>query len=219
MTKTNRSEGFEVTITLSDVSLEGSLWSSDQSKRVVLFSHGSGSSRHSPRNNFVANILRQSGIGTLIFDLLTETEDMDFKSRFNIPLLTQRLIGTTRWLINQYKSERYSIGYFGASTGAAAAFEAAASLPTEIHAVVSRGGRPDLAMEYLPRVKAPSLLIIGESDDQVIDLNRLAYDQLKCKKEIVIVPGATHLFEEPGALEQVAELSARWFSRYLTQGP
>ncbi|MFI5303362.1 MAG: alpha/beta hydrolase, partial [Nitrospiria bacterium] len=118
MTNTNRSEGFEVTITLSDVSLEGSLWPSDQSKRVVLFSHGSGSSRHSPRNNFVANILRQSGIGTLIFDLLTETEDMDFKSRFNISLLTQRLIGTTRWLINHYKSERYSIGYFGASTGA-----------------------------------------------------------------------------------------------------
>jgi putative phosphoribosyl transferase len=206
----------EVTIKLADISLEGSLGLPQEAKGVVLFSHGSGSSRHSPRNNFVANLLRQSGIGTLLFDLLTEEEDIEYRTRFNIPLLTERLIGATHWLIKQQKTKHFSIGYFGASTGAAAALEAAAKLPAEVSAVVSRGGRPDLAMDYLPSVEAPSLLIVGGLDDQVIDLNRSAYNQLICKKELVIVPGATHLFEEPGTLEQVAELATQWFNRYLT---
>jgi pimeloyl-ACP methyl ester carboxylesterase len=207
----------EVKIKLADVSLEGSLGLPSGAEGVVLFSHGSGSSRHSPRNNFVANLLRQSGIGTLLFDLLTEEEDTRYETRFNIPLLTQRLIGATRWLIQEQKPKRLSIGYFGASTGAAAALEAAAKLPADVGAVVSRGGRPDLAMETLPFVKAPTLLIVGGNDFQVIDLNRLAYDQLTGKKEMDIIPGATHLFEEPGTLERVAELAVDWFTLHLTQ--
>jgi pimeloyl-ACP methyl ester carboxylesterase len=207
----------EVKIKLADVSLEGSLGLPSGAEGVVLFSHGSGSSRHSPRNNFVANLLRQSGIGTLLFDLLTEEEDTRYKTRFNIPLLTRRLIGATRWLIEDQKPKRFSIGYFGASTGAAAALEAAAKLPADVGAVVSRGGRPDLAMETLPFVKAPTLLIVGGNDFQVIDLNRLAYDQLTGKKEMDIIPGATHLFEEPGTLERVAELAVDWFTIHLTQ--
>lgn len=207
----------EVKIDLSDVLLEGVFASPPRAKGVVLFSHGSGSSRHSPRNNYVAGILRQSGIATFLFDLLTEEEDMEYQTRFNIPLLTQRLIGTTLWLIKKQNPKHLSIGYFGASTGAAAALEAAAELPSEIHAIVSRGGRPDLAWKALPRVKSPALLIVGGKDKQVIDLNRLAYDQLSCEKELVIVPGATHLFEEPGALEQVAKLAVDWFTQFLTE--
>ncbi|MBI3593376.1 MAG: alpha/beta hydrolase [Nitrospirae bacterium] len=205
----------KVTINIADISLEGSLWLPQETKGVVLFSHGSGSSRFSPRNNFVAKLLRQSGIGTLLFDLLTEEEDIAYRNRFNISLLTERLIGATYWVTKRQRPKPFSIGYFGASTGAAAALEAAAKLPVEIRAVVSRGGRPDLAMELLPFVKAPSLFIVGSLDDQVIDLNRVAYDQLSCKKEMVIVPGATHLFEEPGTLEQVAELATQWFTHYL----
>ncbi|MBI3604560.1 MAG: dienelactone hydrolase family protein [Nitrospirae bacterium] len=207
----------EVKIKLADVSLEGSLGLPSGAEGVVLFSHGSGSSRHSPRNNFVADLLRQSGIGTLLFDLLTEEEDARYDTRFNIPLLTRRLIRATRWLIEDQKPKRFSIGYFGASTGAAAALEAAAKLPADVCAVVSRGGRPDLAMETLPFVKAPTLLIVGGNDFQVIDLNRLAYDQLTGKKEMAIIPGATHLFEEPGTLERAAELAVGWFTLHLTQ--
>jgi putative phosphoribosyl transferase len=205
----------EVILTFTDVSLRGSLSLPREAKGLVLFSHGSGSSRNSPRNNFVANILRKSGIGTLLFDLLTEEEDLDYENRFNVSKLTERLIGATTWVTRQTRPTEIAIGYFGASTGAAAALEAAAKLPAEIKAVVSRGGRPDLAMKSLPFVKAPSLLIVGGFDDQVIELNRLAYDQLTCKKEMMIVPGATHLFEEPGTLEEVAKLSAGWFMRYL----
>jgi putative phosphoribosyl transferase len=205
----------EVKIDLPDVHLEGLFASPPGAKGVVLFSHGSGSSRHSPRNNFVAQILRQSGIATFLFDLLTEGEDIDYQTRFNIPLLTQRLIGTTLWLIKTEKQKHLSIGYFGASTGAAAALEAAAELPSEINAVVSRGGRPDMAWKSLPRVKSPALLIVGGKDEQVIEFNRLAYDQLSCKKELVIIPGATHLFEEPGALEEVAKQAVGWFGRFL----
>lgn len=205
----------EVTIELDDVSLAGLLWLPDETKSVVLFSHGSGSSRLSPRNHFVARLLHRSDIGTLLFDLLTEKEDIEYRTRFNIPLLTERLVRTTRWLIKKRKGKELSIGYFGASTGAAAALEAAVRLPAEIHAVVSRGGRPDLAIESLPFVKAPSLLIVGGLDSEVIELNQLAYDRLVCRKELVIVPGATHLFEESGTLEQVANLADRWFIRHL----
>jgi putative phosphoribosyl transferase len=204
----------EVKVKLPDVLLEGLFASPPEAKGVVLFSHGSGSSRHSPRNNYVAGILRQSGIATFLFDLLTKEEDREYQTRFNIPLLTRRLIDTTRWLI---KNQRHlPIGYFGASTGAAAAFEAAAELPSEIDAVVSRGGRPDLAWNALPLVKSPSLLVVGGKDKEVIDLNRLAFDRLSCQKELVIIPGATHLFEEPGTLEEVAKLAVNWFSRFLS---
>lgn len=206
----------EVTIQLADVSLEGMLVIPDGAEGVVLFAHGSGSSRLSPRNNFVADVLRQSGLGTFLFDLLTEEEDRDYSTRFNIPLLTERLIGTTRWLIAELKPKRLSIGYFGASTGAAAALEAAAALQVEVKAVVSRGGRPDMALKSLPSVKAPTLLIVGGNDFQVIELNRIAYEQLTGTKEMVIVPGATHLFEEPGTLEKVSESAAAWFKRHLT---
>jgi putative phosphoribosyl transferase len=209
----------EVKIKLTDVSLEGSLGLPSGAEGVVLFSHGSGSSRHSPRNNFVANFLRQSGIGTLLFDLLTEEEDAHYDTRFNIPLLSQRLIGATCWLIEDQKPKRLSIGYFGASTGGAAALEAASKLPADVGAVVSRGGRPDLAMKILSFVKAPTLLIVGGNDIQVIDLNRLAYDQLTCKKKMDIIPGATHLFEEPGTLERAAKLAVDWFTLYLRNHP
>jgi len=207
----------EVKIALPDVLLDGLLAFPPEAKGVVLFSHGSGSSRHSPRNNYVAGILRQSGIATFLFDLLTEKEDSEYQTRFNIPLLTQRLIGTTLWLINEEKERHFPLGYFGASTGAAAALEAAAELPYVIGAVVSRGGRPDLAWKSLPNVKSPVLLLVGGNDEEVIDLNRLAYDQISCKKELVIIPQATHLFEEPGTLKEVANLAANWFTRFLTQ--
>lgn len=204
----------EVNIELPDVLLEGLFASPPGAKGVVLFSHGSGSSRHSPRNNYVAGILRQSGIATFLLDLLTNEEDKEYQTRFNIPLLTQRLIDTTLWVKKNKQS--LPIGYFGASTGAAAALEAAAELPSEISAVVSRGGRPDLAWNSLPRVKSPVLLMVGGKDKEVIDLNRRAYGQLSCQKELVIIPGATHLFDEPGTLEEVAKLAVGWFSRFLT---
>ncbi|HXN06761.1 MAG TPA: alpha/beta hydrolase, partial [Nitrospiria bacterium] len=167
-----------VTIQLADVSLEGILGIPEGAEGLVLFAHGSGSSRLSPRNNYVADVLRQAGIGTFLFDLLTEREDRDYSTRFNIPLLTERLAGTTRWLIAELSPKHFSIGYFGASTGAAAALEAAATLPGEVKAIVSRGGRPDMALQFLPSVKAPTLLIVGEKDFQVIELNRIAYDRL-----------------------------------------
>jgi dienelactone hydrolase len=181
----------------------------------VLFAHGSGSSRHSPRNNYVAAVLRQAGIGTLLFDLLTEEEDSVYKTRFDIHLLTDRLTAATKWLTARPETMKLKIGYFGASTGAAAALEAAAVLGPTIRAVVSRGGRPDLAGPVLYRVKAPTLLIVGGHDDAVVKLNQHAYDRLKTEKDLVIVPGATHLFEEPGALEEVARLAADWFMRHL----
>lgn len=209
------SEEIEVTVKLGDISLKGSLGLAQKSRNVVIFSHGSGSSRNSPRNKFVAHQLRLAGIGTLLFDLLTEDEDAKHSSRFDIALLTNRLVAATQWLMAQYKGQAIHIGYFGASTGSAAAFRAAAELPEAVSAIVSRGGRPDLASDFLPLVKASSLLIVGGFDQQVIELNRLAYEQLLCEKRLVIVPGATHLFEEPGTLEQVAQLAAKWFDRYL----
>jgi len=204
-----------VRIRLDSVTLQGMLAIPTGAPGVVLFAHGSGSSRLSPRNNYVAGVLREGGIGTLLFDLLTEEEDAVYETRFDIPLLTDRLTATTRWVSAQPNTKNLKIGYFGASTGAAAALEAAAVLGPTIGAVVSRGGRPDLAGPVLYRVKAPTLLIVGGNDDVVIKLNQHAYDRLKAEKELVVVPGATHLFEEPGTLEEVARLAARWFTRHL----
>ena len=198
---------------------EGLLGVPDEAKGIVLFSHGSGSGRRSPRNNFVAGTLRASGVATLLFDLLTEQEDRIYENRFNIELLTQRLIAVTEWVRDQPATRNLAVGYFGASTGAASALRAAAALGPAIGAVVSRGGRPDLALDDLPRVSAPTLLIVGGRDDVVIELNRAAHRALRVRKELLIVPGATHLFEEPGTLEQVAGAAAAWFVDHLHKGP
>jgi putative phosphoribosyl transferase len=188
----------------------------DRAAGLVLFAHGSGSSRHSPRNNYVAGVLRQAGVGTLLMDLLTPEEDRDYSRRFDIALLTQRLLDAARWVVSQAALHDLPLGFFGASTGAAAAIEAAAILGADARALVSRGGRPDLAsQEALGTVKAPALLLVGGLDNGVIELNQLAYDRLHCEKELVIVPGATHLFEEPGTLEEVARQAAEWFARHL----
>jgi putative phosphoribosyl transferase len=204
-----------VHIPIDSIKLEGSLALPRQSPGLVVFAHGSGSSRFSPRNNFVARVLREAGIGTLLMDLLTEEEDEVYQTRFNIHLLSERLLLATSWLQKQPPTKDLLIGYFGASTGAAAALKAAAVVGSKIGSVVSRGGRPDLAEEALSRVQSPTLLIVGGNDDIVIKLNREAYAKLKGKKQLVIVPGATHLFEEPGTLEEVARLATNWFKQYL----
>jgi dienelactone hydrolase len=184
-----------------------------------VFAHGSGSSRHSPRNRFVARVLQESGIATLLMDLLTaEEEAIDMTTRhlrFDIPLLAERLTGAIDWLKQQPATRGLPIGLFGASTGAAAALLAAVARPDDVVAIVSRGGRPDLARQALERVRAPTLLIVGGRDEPVIALNEEAMTMLRAPKRLAIIPGATHLFEEPGALEQVAQLAAEWFSRYL----
>ena len=209
-----------VHIPAGGVTVEGMLEIPDGAVGLVLFAHGSGSSRHSPRNNYVAGELRASGVGTLLMDLLTPEEDRDYSRRFDIGLLTQRLLEAARWVGAQQSTRDLPLGFFGASTGAAATLEAAAQLGEETRAVVSRGGRPDLASEQaLLKVSAPTLLLVGGYDDGVIDLNQLAYDQLRCKKEMVIVPGATHLFEEPGTLEAVAMRAAGWFAEHLPRHP
>jgi dienelactone hydrolase len=202
-----------------DVSLEGDLRLPDNPLGLVMFAHGSGSSRHSPRNKQVANVLHQSGIGTLLMDLLTVDEEaVDQYTRhlrFDIGLLAQRLVAATDWLKEDPELTGLSLGYFGASTGAAAAIIAAAHRPEHIKAVVSRGGRPDLAGASLALIKAPTLLIVGGDDYAVIDLNRQAFARMTCEKRLEIVPGATHLFEEPGTLDKAAELAADWFGQYL----
>lgn len=195
--------------------IEGELALPEGAGAVVLFAHGSGSSRHSPRNKYVAQVLREAGLGTLLIDLLTPEEDRTYKTRFDIDLLTRRLRAATRWLSEQPSTKGMTVGYFGASTGAAAALQAAADPSEQIGAVVSRGGRPDLAWSALTLVRAPTLLIVGGRDDIVIELNEKAYQQLKPEKQLAIVPGATHLFEEPGTLEEVARLAAEWFVRHL----
>ena len=196
--------------------VEGMLEIPDEAVGLVLFAHGSGSSRHSPRNNTVAGVLRAAKVGTLLMDLLTPEEDTDYAHRFDIGLLTRRLLDAARWVGEQAETKTLPLGFFGASTGAATALEAAAALGAGARAVVSRGGRPDLASpQALAKVTAPTLLLVGGYDDVVIDLNQQAFDQLGCKKEMVIVPGATHLFEEPGTLEAVATRAAGWFAEYL----
>ena len=209
-----------VNIPVDQIFLEGELVLPEDTSSIVLFAHGSGSSRFSPRNNYVASILQQAGIGTLLFDLLTREEDRNYDTRFDIDLLTQRLLAATTWIRQEPPTQLFSIGYFGASTGAAAALQAAAEMGGEISAVVSRGGRPDLAgPAALSKVSAPTLLIVGGYDDVVITLNRDAYAQLNCEKELTIIPGATHLFEEPGTLEQAAQAATAWFSDHLTELP
>ena len=202
----------EVSILADTVRLQGILGLPSHALGVVVFAHGSGSGRFSPRNNFVARVLQNAGIATLLVDLLEESEDWDRQKVFDIDLLTNRLLANVHWLRQQPETRELMLGYFGASTGAGAALQAAAREPREITAVVSRGGRPDLAMEYLPLVQASTLLIIGGEDKQVISLNEAAYAQLRCHKELAIVPGATHLFEEPGALDKVAQLAQDWFA-------
>jgi dienelactone hydrolase len=208
-----------VHVLVGPVSLEGNLHVPANARGLVLFAHGSGSSRHSPRNRFVAGVLQEGGLATLLIDLLTSEEERidarTAKLRFDIGLLAERLAGAAEWLKQQPDTHDLRIGCFGASTGGGAALLTAAQHPDLLDAVVSRGGRPDLAGSALPHVKAPTLLIVGGHDYPVIRMNEHAFAQLRCKKRLEIVPGATHLFEEPGALEQVATLARDWFSRYL----
>ncbi len=210
--------GETVIIPVGSVNLEGHLVIPDHTDRMVIFAHGAGSSRFSPRNRYVANILNEQGMATLLVDLLTPKEDLAHVARFDITLLIQRLSAVTRWVLEQPVFRNFQLGYFGASTGAASALGAASLLPGQIRAVVSRGGRPDLAFRALPVVKAPVLLIVGSLDDEVLELNKTALDQLSVcpAKEMVVVEGASHLFEEPGKLQEVAELAAGWFNRYLS---
>lgn len=212
----------EIQIPTDSITLEGNLTIPEGAKGIVVFAHGSGSSRFSPRNRYVAQELQKEGLGTLLFDLLTaEEERIDMITahlRFDIDLLADRLVSVTNWLLTNPETKNLNIGYFGASTGAAAALIAAKEHTNIIKAVVSRGGRPDLAEKALLDVKAPTLLIVGGEDYQVIKMNQWALDQLKAEqKELKIVPGATHLFEEPGTLEEVANLAGEWFKRYLME--
>jgi pimeloyl-ACP methyl ester carboxylesterase len=207
------------TIQLKQVALGGELVLPGDARGLVIFAHGSGSSRHSPRNQSVARNLRDAGLGTLLFDLLTAEEERAEAAtrhlRFNIPFLAERLAETTRWAMNEIASRDLTVGYFGSSTGAAAALVAAAELGDNVDAVVSRGGRPDLAGDALRRVTAATLLIVGGNDEAVIPLNEEAYARLSCEKALRIVPGASHLFEEPGTLELVAQMASDWFVSHL----
>jgi dienelactone hydrolase len=200
--------------------LSGDLTIPENAVALVLFAHGSGSSRHSPRNQFVARTLNDAGLATLLFDLLTQEEEaIDIQTRehrFNIGLLAERLVHVTKWAKQHEETRDLRIGYFGSSTGGAAALVAATEMPRDVGAVVSRGGRPDLAGDALPKVQAPTLLIVGGNDDVVIELNEMARDQMRCEAKLEIVPDATHLFEEPGALEKVAKLASDWFVGHLT---
>jgi pimeloyl-ACP methyl ester carboxylesterase len=211
----------DVTVRAREVALEGVLSIPESAAGVVLFAHGSGSSRFSPRNRFVADFLNEGKLGTLLLDLLTaEESEIDERTgvlRFDIDLLSRRLAGVVDWLGARAETRDLRVGLFGASTGAAAALNAAAERPEQVSAVVSRGGRPDLAMAALPRVRAPTLLIVGGLDGPVIGMNRRAAEALACEHRIEIVPGATHLFEEPGKLEEVARLARGWFRRHLDE--
>src|ERR671933_143775 len=214
-----RGEELPVRVPAGSVVLEGNGGVPEGAQGVVLFAHGSGSGRHSPRNRYVAKALREAGLATLLLDLLTtEEEEVDLRTRrlrFDIVLLAERLVGATDWLAQNPGTQDLWIGHFGASTGAGGALVAAAERPNLVGAIVSRGGRPDLAEPALPRVAAPTLLIVGGNDQPVIGMNREALEQLRTEKRLEIVPGATHLFEEPGALEEVARLAADWFVRHL----
>ena len=205
----------EVTIPIDRTTLAGTLVVPEGAPGIILFAHGAGSSRLSPRNRYVAGVLRERGLGTLLFDLLTEAEEADRENVFDIERLAERLVGATRWLDERMEMRSVRVGYFGASTGAAAALVAAARLPERVSAVVSRGGRPDLAGDALASVRAPTLLIVGGEDTPVIAMNEDALAGLSVEKRLEIVPGATHLFEEPGTLEAAAGLAADWFECYL----
>jgi putative phosphoribosyl transferase len=209
----------EVRVSAGAVTLEGNLDIPDDARGIVLFAHGSGSGRFSPRNRYVAEALREANLATLLIDLLTSEEEVvDLRTRhlrFDIGLLADRLAGATDWLAQEPDTQGLRVGYFGASTGAGAALVAAAGYPEAVGAVVSRGGRPDLAGEALPRVAAATLLIVGGKDEPVIAMNREAFAQIRAEKEFEVVPGATHLFEEPGKLEEVARLATEWFARHL----
>ena len=215
-------EHSETGIQANSTTLPGDLAMPPQTRKLVVFAHGSGSSRKSPRNRFVAERLNDLGLATLLFDLLTPDEnaidEQTRELRFNIPLLAERMTGAVDWLAQYYPTEELAYGLFGASTGAAAALMTAAERPTLIQAVVSRGGRPDMASDALPKVQAPTLLIVGGEDTPVIETNRDAADRMQCEHTVKIVPGATHLFEEPGKLEQCARLAAHWFQEHLAEG-
>jgi putative phosphoribosyl transferase len=218
--RTIEGEGYEVRVSAGPVTLEGNLGVPAGARGVVLFAHGSGSGRHSPRNRFVARQLRESGLATLLVDLLTEEEEgadqYTGHLRFDIGLLAERLVGATDWLADDRRTAGLSVGYFGASTGGGAALVAATQRPDRVGAIVSRGGRPDLAGASLPAMRSPTLLIVGGDDGPVIGMNEEALERLGARvKKLVIVPGASHLFEEPGKLEEVARLAADWFSRHL----
>ncbi len=213
----------DVEIPVGDALLPGTIVVPGAARALIVFAHGSGSGRRSPRNMAVARVFESAGFATLLVDLLdpaeAEADERAGHLRFNIELLAERVAGVTAWLASNPDTAAFDIGYFGASTGAAAALQAAATDGERVKAIVSRGGRPDLAMECLPKVRAPTLLIVGERDVPVIPLNREALDALKCEKELTIVPGASHLFEEPGTLESVERLALRWFERYLAPPP
>lgn len=204
------------TIKLDALSLQGNLTVPENAVGVVVFSHGSGSSRWSPRNKYVAEVLQKNGMATLLFDLLSIEEDKIYENRFDIDLLTDRLIEVTRWVERQEAVKNLPIGYFGASTGAASALRAASHFGHKIKAVVSRGGRPDMAITELDKLTSPTLLIVGGWDNVVIELNKKAYQKMSCIKKLEIIPNASHLFEEPGTLEEVAQISAHWFSTYFS---
>lgn len=206
---------YQITVTGDGVSLDGILRIPDHPKGVVAFAHGSGSGRFSPRNQYVARVLETGGFATLLLDLLTPDEADDRRKVFNIDLLADRLLLAQTWLVTHRPTSSLRAGYFGASTGAAAALQAAARRPEAVSAVVSRGGRPDLAGAYLTRVRVPTLLLVGGDDGPVIDLNEEALARLTCTKQLTIIPGASHLFEEPGTLEQVAREALHWFDQYL----
>ncbi len=213
-----RTTAVPITIKLGSVNLKGLLAIPEQAIGIVLFSHGSGSSRLSSRNNYVASVLHEHGMATLLFDLLTEREDLNYEARFDIPRLTHRLISVTNWIRTNEETKNFPVAYFGASTGAASALGAAAHFGQEISAVVSRGGRPDLALDVLESVSAPTLFLVGGRDGIVIELNRQAYNKLPGIRSLEIIEGASHLFEEPGKLEEVARLSASWFKKYFKEG-
>lgn len=204
-----------VRIICGKLALEGILGLPPDPSGIILFAHGSGSGRLSPRNNFVARHLQQNGLATLLLDLLAPNEAEDRRKVFDIDLLADRLLLAKAWLDEDPRTKKLGIGYFGASTGAGAALQAAAREPQNIQAIVSRGGRPDLAEAYLPSVTAPTLLMVGGWDEPVIEMNQSAYEKLICEKKLIVVPGATHLFEEPGTLEQVAKHACKWFLRHF----
>lgn len=205
----------QIKIKIDEVVLEGILRIPNDSFGIVLFVHGAGSSRLSPRNNYVAQILDKAKIASLLFDLLTEEEDQIYANRFDIKLLTKRLIDATKWVRGKSQTKNLPLGYFGASTGAAAAISAAAMLDGKIKAIVSRGGRPDLADQFLDKIKAPTLLIVGENDPDVLKLNQKSLKKIKSIKKLEVIAGASHLFEEPGTLEKVTDLATTWFRKYL----